>query len=356
LALTAAASTASIPAPADRLKPVRVWLYCVAAMVLAMVVVGGATRLTESGLSITEWAPVSGMIPPLSEADWLREFSAYQQIPQFSAVNAWMGLDDFKYIFWWEWSHRFLGRIIGLVFLMPFLVFLVQRRFTWNLAGPLAGLFVLGGFQGFLGWWMVSSGLSQLTSVSQYRLAAHLFAACVLFLALIWVARRLVPRRPGEGAGQGAGWPVWLLLALVLAQVVAGAFVAGLDAGMGYNTWPLMDGALIPAGLDAMQPYWRNLFENALTVQFGHRMIAYAIVLYAGWLLWRQSRRGGFAGAQGWLPRIGALVLLQVGLGIATLLSVVAIPLALGHQALAFMLAGAVVAYLADATPQRAVG
>jgi cytochrome c oxidase assembly protein subunit 15 len=352
LALTAAVTTASILVPADRLRPVRVWLYCVAALVLAMVVVGGATRLTESGLSITEWAPVAGMIPPLSEADWLREFTAYQQIPQFSAVNAWMGLDDFKYIFWWEWSHRFLGRIIGFVFLIPFLVFLVQRRFSWSLAGPLAGLFLLGGFQGFLGWWMVSSGLSQLTSVSQYRLAAHLLAACVLFLALIWVARRLVPR-PREALGQGAGWPVWLLLALVVVQIVAGAFVAGLDAGMGYNTWPLMDGALVPAGLDAMQPLWRNLFENALTVQFGHRMIAYAIVLYLGWLLWRQGRTGGFVGTHGWLPRIAALVLLQVVLGIATLLSVVAIPLALAHQALAFMLGGAVIAYLADSSPRR---
>jgi cytochrome c oxidase assembly protein subunit 15 len=359
LALTATASNDRIDAAGDRLRPVRVWLYCVAAMVLAMVVIGGATRLTESGLSITEWAPISGMVPPLTDADWLREFDAYKLIPQYLSDNSWMGMDDFKYIFWWEWSHRFFGRIIGFAFLVPFLVFLVQRRFSWSLAGPLAGLFVLGGFQGFLGWWMVSSGLSQLTSVSQYRLAAHLFAASILFLSLIWVARRLVPRRSRDsapGAGQGPGWPVWLLLALILFQIVAGAFVAGLDAGMGYNTWPLMDGSLVPAGLGAMQPLWRNLFENAMTVQFDHRMIAYAIVVYVGVLIWWQRRRGGFSGVNGWLPRIGALVLLQVGLGIATLLSVVAIPLALGHQALAFMLAGAVMAYLADATPRRSAG
>lgn len=337
----------------DRLKPVRVWLYCVAALVLAMVVVGGATRLTESGLSITEWQPISGVIPPLGDAAWQAEFDAYKQIPQYAAENAWMGLEDFKYIFWWEWSHRLLGRIIGFVFLIPFLVFLVQRRFSWSLAGPLAGLFVLGGFQGFLGWWMVSSGLSQLTSVSQYRLAAHLVAACVLFLSLIWVARRLVPRSRAATSGQGPGWPVWLLLALVLVQIAAGAFVAGLDAGEGYNTWPLMDGALVPDGLGTLVPFWRNLFENALTVQFDHRMIAYAIVVFVGVLVWRQRHRGGFGGADGWLPRIGLVVLLQVALGIATLLSVVTIPLALGHQALAFMLAGAVVAYLADATPRR---
>jgi heme a synthase len=265
-------------------------------LVLCMVVVGGATRLTESGLSITEWAPISGTIPPLSDADWAREFEAYKLIPQ-GVQNSWMGIEDFKSIFWWEWSHRFLGRFLGLAFAVPFLVFLFQRRFTWKLAGPLAGLFLLGGLQGAIGWWMVSSGLSQLTSVSQYRLATHLFAASLLFLALIWVARRLEPAR----APSAPGWPVWLLLLLVEVQIVAGAFVAGLDAGMGYNTWPLMDGALIPKGLDVIDPFWKNLFENALTVQFNHRMIAYTVVAFVVALLWRQSRRGGFAGVNGWL-------------------------------------------------------
>lgn len=350
MALSATEQTATAAVSTrDRLKPVRIWLYLVALLVLTMVVVGGATRLTESGLSITSWKPVSGAIPPLSDADWQAEFEAYKLIPQ-GVQNSWMGIEDFKSIFWWEWAHRFLGRFIGLAFAVPFLVFLFQKRFTWSLAAPLAGLFVLGGFQGFLGWWMVSSGLSELTSVSQYRLAAHLSAAALLFIALIWVARRLEPAK----AATPTGWPVWLLLLLILVQIAAGAFVAGLDAGMGYNTWPLMDGALIPQGLDAIDPFWKNLFENTLTVQFIHRMIAYAVVLYAGWLLWRQSRRGGFGGVHGWLPRISALILLQVALGIATLLSMVPISLALGHQALAFMLAGAVTAYLADATPRRA--
>lgn len=323
-----------------------------ALLVLTMVVVGGATRLTESGLSITSWKPISGTLPPLSAADWQAEFDAYRQIPQ-GVQNAWMGIEDFKSIFWWEWAHRFLGRVVGFAFAIPFLVFLVQRRFTWSLAAPLAGLFVLGGFQGFLGWWMVSSGLSQLTSVSQYRLAAHLFAASLLFLALIWVARRLRPIETTPRATP-AGWPVVLLLVLVELQIVAGAFVAGLDAGMGYNTWPLMDGALIPSGLGAIDPAWKNLFENALTVQFNHRMLAYVVAILAAVLVWRQWRRGGFAGVHGWVPRIGVLVVLQIVLGIATLLHGVPISLALGHQALAFMLAGAIAAYLADATLRRA--
>jgi len=327
---------------------VRIWLYVMAFLVLCMVVVGGATRLTESGLSITEWAPISGTIPPLSDADWAKEFEAYKQIPQ-GVQNGWMGIEDFKSIFWWEWGHRFLGRFLGVAFAVPFLVFLFQRRFSWKLAGPLAGLFVLGGLQGVIGWWMVSSGLSQLTSVSQYRLATHLFAASLLFLALIWVARRLEPAK----AASPTGWPVWLLLVLLELQIVAGAFVAGLDAGMGYNTWPLMDGALIPRGLDVIEPFWKNLFENALTVQFNHRMIAYGVVAFAGWLLWRQAKRGGFSGANGWLPRIAALIGLQVVLGILTLVNMVPISLALGHQALAFMLAGAVMAYLADASPRK---
>lgn len=334
----------------DRLKPVRIWLYVMAFLVLSMVVVGGATRLTESGLSITEWKPIAGVIPPLTDADWAAEFEAYKQIPQ-GVQNAWMGVEDFKSIFWWEWAHRFLGRVLGVAFAVPFLIFLFQRRFTWKLAGPLAGLFVLGGLQGVIGWWMVSSGLSQLTSVSQYRLATHLFAASLLFLALIWVARRLgTPRLTGARA---PGWPVWLLLVLVEVQIVAGAFVAGLDAGMAYNTWPLMDGAFIPQGLDVMDPFWKNLFENALTVQFNHRMIAYAITAWVAWLWWRQWRRGGFAGADVWVPVLAAMVAGQVVLGILTLINMVPIMLALLHQAVAFTLAGATMAYLADATPRR---
>jgi cytochrome c oxidase assembly protein subunit 15 len=349
--VTSAESVANF-APADRLKPVRIWLYIIALMVLAMVVVGGMTRLTDSGLSITEWQPISGTIPPLSNADWLAEFENYKRIPQYQVLNQGMTLAEFQYIFWWEWAHRFLGRVIGLAFAVPFVVFLVQRRFSWNLAAPLAGLFVLGGLQGALGWWMVSSGLTELTSVSQYRLAAHLGAALLLFLALLWVARRLTPEHAVPNDAQRGS--AWLLLGLLYVQIIAGAFVAGLDAGMGYNTWPLMDGTLVPVGLGAIDPWWKNLFENAMTVQFIHRTIAYVITLYVAGLWLFNRGNGGFAGANGWLPRIALLVLLQVALGIATLLTHVPLHLAIGHQALAFMLAGATIAWLADITPRRA--
>lgn len=328
---------------ADRLRPVRVWLYAMAALVLLMVVVGGITRLTGSGLSITSWKPITGILPPLSQADWQAEFDAYRRIPQFAVENPWMGLEDFKSIFWWEWIHRFLGRVVGIAFAVPFLAFLLQKRFSWSLAAPLAGLFLLGGFQGFLGWWMVSSGLSELTSVSQYRLAAHLSAAALLFIALVWVARRLTP---STTAAAGPRWPIFLLLLLILLQIAVGAFVAGLDAGLSYNTWPLMDGALVPAGLDRLEPFWRNLFENPLTVQFMHRGIAYLILIQVLFMYMAGMH-------QGWLPRIAFLVLLQVVLGVATLLATVPISLALGHQALAFMLAGAVTAWLADVLPRR---
>lgn len=332
----------------DQLRPVRLWLYTMAALVLLMVVVGGITRLTESGLSITSWKPISGTIPPLNDADWQAEFEAYKQIPQFQVNNSWMSLEDFKVIFFWEFVHRLLGRVLGIAFLIPFLVFLAQKRFTAQLAWPLFGLFVLGGFQGALGWWMVSSGLTELTSVSQYRLAAHLTAASLLFIALVYLPRSLEPGRlPGAEPGRNMGWAVILLVLLIL-QIAAGAFVAGIDAGMGYNTWPLMDGALVPDGLAIMQPLWRNLFENALTVQFIHRTMAYVIVVYVGVMLYQQWAAGGFAGLHGWLPRIAILVLLQVVLGIGTLLMSVPISLAVGHQALAFMLAGVTMAYIAD--------
>lgn len=342
------AALSSTRVASDQLRPVRIWLYAMAAFILLMVVVGGITRLTESGLSITEWKPISGIIPPLTDAQWQAEFDGYKAIPQYKELNAWMTVNDFKHIFFWEFVHRFLGRILGFVFLLPFLVFLAQKRLSRQLAWPLFGLFVLGGFQGVLGWWMVSSGLADLTSVSQYRLAAHLCAALSLFLALLFVPRWLEPGVVPGRTDSRTFWSTVILLVLVFLQIGAGAFVAGLDAGMGYNTWPLMDGAVIPNGLGAIDPWWKNLFENALTVQFIHRSIAYVIVIYLGVLIFRQARAGGFAGVQGWLPRIGLVVLLQVALGITTLLTSVPLPLAIGHQALAFMLAGTVTLYLAD--------
>jgi cytochrome c oxidase assembly protein subunit 15 len=340
----------------DRLRPVRIWLYVMAFMVLCMVMVGGMTRLTGSGLSITTWRPISGIIPPLTEADWLAEFAGYRQIPQYEVYNHWMTLEDFKGIFWWEWIHRFLGRMLGFAFAIPFVVFLFQKRLTRDMAWPLLGLFLLGGFQGFLGWWMVTSGLSELTSVSQYRLATHLTAAALLLLALVWVARRMRPQ-PTEGSVTGFNVAsTTLLLCLLVVQIAAGGFVAGIDAGMGYNTWPLMEGRFIPQGLAAYEPAWRSIFEHGLTVQFNHRMLAYFITGFTAILLVMQAREAGLGGVHRWLVLIMVLVLAQVALGIATLLSMIQIDLAVGHQGLAFVLAATICAYLADLTKKRSLG
>ncbi|MGE0006552.1 MAG: COX15/CtaA family protein [Parvibaculaceae bacterium] len=308
-----------------RARPlIRAWLWFAAFLVFAMVIVGGATRLTDSGLSITEWQPLLGAIPPLTEADWLLAFGKYKQIPQYSLVNQGMSLGEFKFIYWWEWTHRFLGRFIGLVMIAPFLVFWVTRRIERRLVPRLAGLIVLGGLQGALGWYMVKSGLVDRVDVSQYRLAAHLSFATVILGAIVWTAlgigdgRRHPPR-------SGRDWAAVVLVGLVLTQIALGGFVAGLDAGMGYNTWPLMDGQWVPEGLTVMEPAWRNLFENAMTVQFDHRVMAYVVAVYAAVHAFRVRSRAARA--------ILHAVLLQVVLGIWTLLMQVPLWLGLAHQA-----------------------
>jgi len=336
------------PSSVDRLKPVRIWLYIVAAAVLLMVAVGGITRLTDSGLSITSWKPISGMLPPLSAKDWEAEFEAYKQIPEFEQQNHWMDLEAFKSIFWWEWGHRFLGRVIGLLFAIPFAIFLFQRRLPKSLAPSLAVIFVLGGFQGFLGWWMVSSGLTERVDVSQYRLAVHLGAASILFAAILYVIRTITPQGELRPAGRGWYLAIWGLSGLLFVQLVMGAFVAGLDAGYGYNTWPLMEGRFIPEGLGTMQPTWLNVFESRLTVQFTHRMLAYGITVYTAVLLFFAWRGIGFGGEHRWMAVIGVLVAAQIVLGIATLLFVIPVPLAIAHQALAFILVASTVSYAAD--------
>jgi cytochrome c oxidase assembly protein subunit 15 len=314
---------------------VRVWLLAVAALVLAMVSLGGATRLTGSGLSITEWQPIMGVVPPLSDAAWQEAFDKYRQIPQYEHVNRGMNLAAFKAIYWWEWTHRFVGRLVGVGFLLPSLYFLAMGRIGRPLMAKLAGIFALGGLQGFIGWYMVRSGLAARVDVSQYRLALHLSLAVAIFGALLWVALTLVPTglnraraQPFRLQAEAAG-----IVALVFLQIAAGAFVAGLRAGAGYNTWPLMDGRLIPQGLDAMSPWWANLFENALTVQFNHRLLAYVLAIAALWHLWSLLR-----GPSDGSTRVSALVLAgavfaQVGLGIWTLLAHVPLALGLAHQA-----------------------
>ncbi|QTL02450.1 COX15/CtaA family protein [Aquabacter sp. L1I39] len=315
----------------NSMRAVRLWLYVVAAMIVAMVVVGGATRLTESGLSITEWKPVTGIVPPMSEAQWQAEFDKYKAIPQYEILNKGMGLESFKTIFWWEWAHRLLGRVIGFAFFVPFLYFAVRGVIRGPLLGKCLVLFGLGGMQGAIGWWMVASGLTERTSVSQYRLAVHLTMACIILAAVVHVGRSLTPARPlPPPASLRIG--AFALVGLVLLQIFAGGLVAGLDAGMSFNTWPLMDGALIPAGdkLALLSPAWRNLFENVLTVQFTHRMIAYALWLFALLHAFHAARTGGWAAAQAW--GLFGLVTAQAMLGILTLLFVVPLDLALAHQ------------------------
>jgi heme a synthase len=320
------------------LAPVRWWLIAVAALIAVMVLVGGATRLTESGLSIVEWKPVTGSLPPLGEAAWSQAFDAYKAIPQYRQMNAGMSLDEFKTIFWWEWSHRLLGRVIGAAYLLPFLWFLWRGVVGGELKRRLWGIFALGALQGAVGWWMVASGLSERVEVSQYRLATHLVLALLIFAGIVWTLRRL-----GESAPSSA--PVRLkvsaviLLTLTFVQLYLGALVAGLRAGKIYNTWPDIDGGFIPsaARLFFDVPWWRNLFENTLTVQFEHRMAAYMLFALTMWHAIDAARsRAERSVIDGALWLLGA-VTLQATLGILTLLNQAPMDLALTHQAVAIV-------------------
>jgi cytochrome c oxidase assembly protein subunit 15 len=309
-------------------RAIAVWLGCVAALVFLMVVVGGLTRLTESGLSITEWKPVTGALPPMSEEHWQAEFELYRQIPQYQLINKGMSLAEFKTIYWWEWSHRFLGRLIGFAFFVPFVWFLIRRRIESALVPRLVLLFILGGLQGVLGWWMVKSGLTERTEVSQYRLAAHLGLAALVYGALLWTVLDLT-RGKATRALSGIAKAALALVAFVFLQTILGAFVAGIRAGLVYNSWPLMDGALVPRGLFAMSPAWHNFFESHLTVQFQHRIAAYLLALAALWHWWA-ARKTAVADSAG---LVLLAIVLQALLGIWTLLWVVPIPLGAAHQA-----------------------
>ena len=330
------------------MRAIRLWLYAVAGLVFVMVLVGGATRLTESGLSITEWRPVMGTLPPLGETEWQAEFEKYQAIPQYRELNRGMSLDQFKTIYWWEWVHRLIGRLVGVAFLLPLLWFLGRGWVAPRLQPRLWFIFGLGALQGAIGWWMVASGLADRVEVSQYRLATHLVLACAIYVALIWTARGLEDRPalslPGRVRAAAA-----VLLVLVLLQIYLGALVAGLRAGYVYNTWPLIDGAFVPdAGrLFLDTPLWRNFFENTLTVQFDHRMLAYGILICV--LL------HVFDVASAWKkgPALtGAIVLLatvtlQAALGVWTLLWRVPLAIALIHQAMAMLVLTAATAHAA---------
>lgn len=309
------------------LTPVRVWLYGIAVLIVAMIVVGGATRLTDSGLSITEWKPIHGTIPPLDAAEWQEEFEKYRQIPEYRLINRGMTLEEFKTIFWWEWAHRFLGRFIGVAFLVPLVWFWATGRIGRTLAPQLAGIFVLGGLQGAVGWWMVASGLAERTDVSQYRLAVHLTLAFAIYALVIWVAHGLQPRPPPAVEIKGRVLAAALVL-LLFVQVFLGGLVAGLDAGLVANTWPTMDGEWIPHGLFVTEPWWRNAFENPVTAQFDHRVLAYLILVVA---LIHAVRMRGAAGAGGALA-LFLVLLAQAALGIATVVLEMPLHVALSHQ------------------------
>ncbi len=319
-------------------RAVRWWLITIALLIAIMVLVGGATRLTESGLSIVEWKPVTGTLPPLNDAQWREAFEGYKTIPQYRELNAGMSFDEFKTIFWWEWSHRLLGRFIGVAYLLPFLYFLWRGALSSELKRRLWIIFGLGALQGAVGWWMVASGLTQRVEVSQLRLATHLVLALLIYAAIVWTLRRL-RERPSTAASPRLKITGVALLMLTFVQLYLGALVAGLRAGRVYNTWPEIDGRLIPsaARLFFEQPWWRNPFDNTLTVQFEHRMVAYALLVLAVLHAVDAVRsRAGPAAVNG-AVLLAAAITLQAALGILTLLQQVPLLLGLAHQAMAIM-------------------
>jgi cytochrome c oxidase assembly protein subunit 15 len=346
MALTQSAPAAVQTAGFEGRAAIRFWLIGVAALVFLMVLVGGATRLTESGLSITQWKPVTGVIPPMSGAEWQAEFDRYQQIPQFAKLNADMTLDGFKTIFWWEWGHRLLARVVGAVFIIPAMLFWLRGQLKGVLGRQVA---VAAGFlalEPIVGWWMVTSGLSQRTEVAQQRLALHLMIAAATFGALIYAAAGLrEPPRPVATAGRSFVISARVFAAAVLCQLGLGALVAGLRAGLIYNSWPLMGSSFIPG--EAFKPGWLEaMFNDPATAQFDHRLIAYAIVVFAVLQALSALRASPGGSVASRTVILAAVAMLQVGLGVATLLSLVPIELALAHQALALALFGLAIVHI----------
>lgn len=329
------------PAPQTS-KSVSNWLIVVALMVIAMILVGGATRLTDSGLSITEWRPVTGAIPPLTQEGWLEEFEKYRSSSEYQLQNAGMTMAEFEFIYWWEWGHRFLGRAIGLVFALPLIFFWLRGMIPAGMKPKLLVLLGLGGLQGFVGWWMVASGLVDRVDVSQYRLAAHLSLAFVILGVTVWLA---LSARFGTAIGR-AGRLLPLALAFwaaVMVQIALGAFVAGLDAGRIYTTWPGMEGRIIPDGYLAGMPWYQAIFESHAAVQMHHRWMGYLVGVFAfvaAWLFWKTGDRP----LRGLSHGIAAMVVIQIVLGIVTLVSAAPLWLSLFHQfgaVVLFVMAGA---------------
>lgn len=330
----------------DRSKPVAIWLFVVAAMVLMMVIVGGATRLTDSGLSITQWKPVTGALPPLSAADWQREFALYKQIPQYAQLNAGMSLDSFKVIYWWEWSHRLLGRVLGLVFFVPFVWFAIRRQLPRRLFVRLGGIFLLGGLQGAVGWWMVSSGLSERVSVAPERLMVHLGLAFALLGLLLWTAFDAWSGAARQTLPSPWGRRATVLIGLTYLQILLGALVAGNDAGLVYNDWPLMNGALIPDDYHAGATVWATLAHVQGAVQLHHRVLAYVLTIVAvaiGVAAWRSdylSRTSKLLAVA-----VAVSVVFQAVLGVATLMMRAPVGMSIIHQLTAALVLGLAVAF-----------
>lgn len=335
-------------------RRVRFWLFAVAVLIFAMVVVGGATRLTGSGLSITEWAPILGTLPPLSDADWAAAFARYREIPQYRLENAGMTLAEFRGIFWWEWSHRLLGRLIGVAYALPLVVFVATGAIERRRLGRFVVLLLLGALQGAVGWWMVASGLVDRTSVAPYRLATHLTLAVILYAAVLATALTLTDagRRRRRSPVRRIGAAVVLVWTVL--QIALGALVAGNDGGLVYNTWPSMNGAFVPADLLAHEPVWRNLFENPATVQFLHRCGAYGlfVLVLAQFVVVVLTARTATAHVSAFA--LGFAVAVQIMVGIATLMLQVPLSLALAHQAMAMVvLTAAVIHAVAMFAPGR---
>lgn len=330
--MTAAVLSMSTALPARSDRAVGIWLFAIAALIALMVVIGGLTRLTGSGLSITEWQPVTGVIPPLNQSDWQAEYAKYQGTPQYELLNRGMGLAAFKSIYLWEWTHRLLGRILGAVFLLPFVAFLWQRRIDGRIASRLAVIFLLGAAQGVLGWWMVESGLTAgQVVVSPYRLAAHLGLATILFGYVLWTALEIGgTERSQDSVAIGVKVFGFALVPLVVIQMLLGAFMAGLDAGRAFNTWPSYAGRWIPAGLFNLSPWWRNHFENHAMVHFQHRTMAYVLGVVVFYLLWR-TRDAAKCVQIASLYVLGLLVL-QIALGVFAVINSVPLPIAALHQ------------------------
>ena len=321
------------------------WLVSCCVVLLTLIMVGGATRLTESGLSIVDWKPVTGVMPPMGEAAWQAEFTRYQESPQYTDVNRGMDLSEFKVIFWFEFMHRLLARLLGLWFALPLLWFWLRGAIPSRLRWPLLGILALGGAQGYLGWFMVQSGLVDVPRVSPYRLAAHLSLALIVYALMLRVALGLLlTRRKIEAKEQARRWPGRVLLTLVAVTIVFGAFVAGLRAGYMYNTFPLMAGRWVPPGLLALEPVWRNIFENPMTVQFVHRILGLTTLTVSLWAWWRM--RAITQDRAQILSRhaLALMAMIQVTLGICTLLWVVPVWLGTVHQGGAVLLLSAAVA------------